>query len=550
MYLTAFIAFAAFFVACEEPMAEITETDYPRAFSPIELEVTPSTFDKAKVTWKSKDAAQVYTVELHRSNDSLAFDNLVNTWEIEATSMELIGLWGETRYNVRVKSGAFNEGQTDSKWTALSFKTNAEQVFKPVKDVEVKGTSLTVRFSLPNGTVDKLTVSPGIGDVALIQSDIDAGSKVLTGLTPNTAYTIGIFNGTQKRGEVKPATKWKPTGGETDVVMVSIGEDLANITSDVVNIGKIVYLPTGYTYTTSESNGIVIAGAMTIYGDPDAVDKPRITTSSTGGGSKLFGLAADFSADILKFANVAIVGSGSTGQASCIHPGTAATDKVNIKEILFDNCDISDFGRCFIRLQNIAEAKPIGLVSLNNCYAYNVGTYGGDNGSYGFFTLNIANGGIDKISVTGSTFQKIYHSFVNAPYTNPNNPCKNVVIENCTFNDVITGPTGTTARYFLDGNNNTALIISVKNAVLGQTGPTSSGGYRFSTASGSLSAISVSGSYKTSDWVINPATSDLPSLTSYSGASTALFKSPATGDFTIKDANFAGKSTSGDPRWR
>ncbi|HPT12014.1 MAG TPA: DUF5123 domain-containing protein, partial [Bacteroidales bacterium] len=61
--------------------------------------------------------------------------------------------------------------------------------------------------------------------------------------------------------------------------------------------------------------------------------------------------------------------------------------------------------------------------------------------------------------------------------------------------------------------------------------------------------LGVSGSYYTSDLATTATT--LSSLcTSYSGASTALWTAPLTGDFTFLDAAFAGKSTAGDPRWK
>jgi hypothetical protein len=51
--------------------------------------------------------------------------------------------------------------------------------------------------------------------------------------------------------------------------------------------------------------------------------------------------------------------------------------------------------------------------------------------------------------------------------------------------------------------------------------------------------------YTTSDWALA-----LTGATAYSGAASDLFTNPASGDFSIKDASFAGKATAGDPRWR
>jgi hypothetical protein len=545
------MAFTAVFAACSDPMDEITAIEYQRTFSPIELKVEPSSFDQATITWKSTDGARLYDVKLSQG-DSLKFTNIVQTWEdIELTRLSLADLLGQSQYSIAVRAKAFNENQEDSHWTAIEFKTSAEQIFKAVKGVEIKATSLIVHFELPHGQITRLALSPASGEetsIPLTTTDIEAGYKEVTGLTPGTDYKISIYNEDQKRGEVSATTQWKPTASETKVVIVNLGDDLATICKDDANIGKTIYLPDGYTFTTATNPGIAFAGDMTVYGDPDAAVKPKLIYTNAGGGSKLFTWGYKCNINELKFVNVVFQGSGKTGNGAMVFgsAGTSSgTDDVDVlNAVIFEKCDILDWGRTFYRVQGTYN-NPIGLVSLNNCYAENVGAYGGVNGNYAFFTMNVGGGGIDKIAVTNSTFRKVYHSFVNAPQTSGNNPCKNVTIENCTFNDFITGPGAGTSRIFIDGNNNTALSIDIKGTILGQSGPKSSG-YRYGTGS----AIAVSGTYTTSDYFNENAAQLLPNLTESGIASTALFKDPEAGDFTIISTNFAGRNTSGDPRWR
>jgi hypothetical protein len=531
-------------------MEEITDAAYPRAFSPIELKVEPGSFDQATVTWKSTDGARLYDVKLSQG-DSLQFTNIVQTWEeIELTRLSLTDLWGQSQYSIAVRAKAFNEGQDDSQWTAMEFKTSAEQIFKAVKDVEVKGTSLIVRFELPHGQITRLGISSASGEsfVPLTAEDIEAGYKEITGLTSGTDYTISILNVDQKRGEVSVTTQWKPTGSEDNVIIVNPGDDLAAICGDAANIGKIIYLPDGYTFTTNINPGIVFAGDMTVYGDPDAAVKPQLIYTLASGGSRLFTWVYKCNINELKFANIVFQGSGKTGNGAVVFGsagGSSGTDDVDVlNAVLFERCDILDWGRAFYRVQGTYN-NPIGLVSLNNCYAENVGAYGGNNGNYAFFTMNVGGGGIDKIAVTNSTFKKVYHCFVNAPLTNGNVPCKNVIIENCTFNDFITGPTATSARIFIDGNNSTALSIDIKGVILGQSGPKSSG-YRY----GEGSSVAVANTFTTSDYVNENAAQLLPNLTESGIASTSLFRDPEAGDFTIVSTSFAGRRTAGDPRWR
>jgi hypothetical protein len=60
--------------------------------------------------------------------------------------------------------------------------------------------------------------------------------------------------------------------------------------------------------------------------------------------------------------------------------------------------------------------------------------------------------------------------------------------------------------------------------------------------------INASNNYRTSDHV--SAGNDFPNIITYTKASTALWQSPSTGQFKIIDNTFAGRNTSGDPRWR
>ena len=543
MYL---IASAALFTSCKGAMDEITSINSSRAFSPTFLTVTLGTFDKATVTWQQIDSARAYVVELSQG-DSLQFNNIIATYETESLSQALTGLWGETQYSVRVQAKAFRDGQEDSKWYSVAFTTHAEQIFNTVANADIKTDQIIVRWA-PNSEVTNLVVSPDIGNIVLTPDDIAAGMKIITGLTPSTLYTIGIYNDDQKRGTVQVTTKYRPYG--PNVVEVSNGDDLNAITSDDANIGKIIYLPEGFTYDVSSATGLLIAGNMTIYGDPDATVKPTITLSSTSGGARVFQLPV--SADSVLFTNLTIIGPGASAGTSVLDQDFSKPAEVitYLGAVIFENCDMSDFGRSLIRIRTATTGASIGLVSVNNCLCTNFGNNGGDNGAYAFFTLNTASGGIDNIVVTNSTFQTQYHSFVNAPATSPNtSPAKNVLIQNCTFNDIITGPTATTSRYFIDGNNNTGLTVTINNVILGKAGTgdaatTTASDYRI----GDGSTVTVTNSYKTTDHS-TVSTADFTGITLYNGASTALWVDPANLNFHFKDTGFAGKATAGDPRW-
>ena len=109
------------------------------------------------------------------------------------------------------------------------------------------------------------------------------------------------------------------------------------------------------------------------------------------------------------------------------------------------------------------------------------------------------------------------------------------------------------ARYLFDLNlsvfpSNGGVVI--KNSIFGQSGAAmGANGFRGTVVP------NITGSYYTTDYVDDPipavatSTSIKSKLSAYSGASTSLWNASTTGDFSLKDTNFAGKGTAGDLRW-
>ncbi|HEY1113745.1 MAG TPA: DUF5123 domain-containing protein, partial [Chitinophagaceae bacterium] len=149
------------------------------------------------------------------------------------------------------------------------------------------------------------------------------------------------------------------------------------------------------------------------------------------------------------------------------------------------------------------------------------------------------------ITFTNSTIYK-----AEKVITSKNNSSK-ILIANCTFNEVLKGGS---SYYFIDystsGTNEVSGGIEINNSIVGigkvSGDVTAIRGIRV----GAGTAITVSNTYKTSDYTIQALQSPIPNLIPYNGTSTDLWQDPYNGDFRIKDATFAGKSSAGDPRWR
>ena len=200
-YLFVFLL-AVSLVSCSEPMDEITDINYSRAFSPFELTARVRNQVNVELNW-TPIKADSYSIEVFK-NDSLTFAGApVRTiHDVKAADLPytLTELDGNTKYSFRVR--AILEGAGDSKWSGVYVKTDSENIFLPFGDADVQANSVTLTWN-PTPNVTRLTVE--ILDGAVIEhwlsvAEIAAGSAQISGLTGETEYIAKIFNGDVQRG--------------------------------------------------------------------------------------------------------------------------------------------------------------------------------------------------------------------------------------------------------------------------------------------------------------------------------------------------------------
>jgi len=91
---------------------------------------------------------------------------------------------------------------------------------------------------------------------------------------------------------------------------------------------------------------------------------------------------------------------------------------------------------------------------------------------------------------------------------------ESVLVENCTFNDMIPG-----GNYFMDFNTYTVSSLNINNCIFGKTkDPALSKGIRASAGT----TVNTNNCYNTSDFFT--AANNIPGLNPYTGLSTDLFK--------------------------
>jgi len=515
--------------ACKEDIDPVVEElSFDRAFSPINLSAQISNQTTVTVTWTGVKNADQYVLEIYQGT-AVATGTLVQSATLESTVLTYSTiLTGDTKYVVRVKATSTLEGVEESKWSEFAFQTLPENLFSGYTSYLSGLNQGTINWK-PGQNVTGLTFVNGGSTVnyALNATEIANGSATVTSL-PNALYTVKLMYNTAIRGTTKVLI-------EGDVLLPAGGDLKATIKG--MSAGQVLILENGATYGLAYADTITKSIKIRAI---NTANQPVIylATAATNQSNHMFDIGASMtSSDSLVFENVTLTGYYDNGTTTR-HRGFIDEEATafEIGTIKFKNCVLRNSGRSAIRLRGGSYIQIIHNVIFDGCVMYDYAFdshYGVLNGGAG--------GNFYNITFKNSTVYNIRGGIIN--YT-AGAGCTSVLVDNCTFNQTMMD--AASARYFIDfgsGSNTSAGTLTISDCIFGQTSAIALG------VRNSAMTLGVSGSYYTSDLATTATT--LSSLcTSYSGASTALWTAPLTGDFTFLDAAFAGKSTAGDPRWK
>ncbi|WP_170113600.1 DUF4957 domain-containing protein [Mucilaginibacter yixingensis] len=441
-----------------------------RLFKPGAVKVSAGQ-TAAQVTWTNSiltsGGKYTYTAQFSRDTTFATVDFTMksDTTGVTATNDSLKV---RTKYWVRVKTNAY-QNQPESKWAESSaFQISGEQYFLAVRELEIKETSVTLRFTNTPG-LSKITLTPAQGaatDVALSAADLTAGLKVITGLNANTAYNAELYAGTKSKGYTTFTTL--PLTVYTTIL--NAGADLNAAVSAAAN-GDVIGLNPG-TYTASATNTIFLLKNVTIKstsGNPSdtKVLFKEFTLKGNGAGLKLSGIECD--------------GAGTAAYFINLTGAVADADAATFSNVTVENCYVHNITTCFLRANRAAlAAHKIDYIKVTNTVAY-------DNAvsSYDFFTLDKLT--FNSLSVTKSTFYNLSRSLVNSTTTQPaGTPAPSISFDRCTINNL-----GTDAsKYVLVDVNANPATIAFTNCIMGNV--PRSGGVAAAAIRGSASTITFS----------------------------------------------------------
>ena len=514
LYPSLFLMAVLCMCACHKPTAEVFEP--AREFTPTKMSVTGGD-TVVTISWPaSVNAAPGLTYTLQISTDS-SFSGkpdlslVVNTTSVQVTDDSLMD---RTPYYVRIKANG-NNGSADSYWglDTISFSFVGVQIFKTIGSSDVIDVAAILRWT-PTPGVSEITLTDPGGNTAQYAVTDAAGAvgiDTIYNLKPGIKYSAEIFAGTKSKGLETFTTKTAATGANIiDLRGIADADVLVDTLPDIAS-GSTVLLERGMTYNVQ---GYTIGKTVTImsglgFGDPAVLS-----------------LGSNFNAagniDSIRFSDLVIAASGTNYFFNI-------SNLTNINKMSVVNCTTQgQFANSFIRMQTANDR--IGTLTIDNCIIDSVGV----KANYAVIYANASSSAIiDNIRISNSTFYYLNY-FIREDGVAP----ASLQVSNCTFDNFISQN-----GYFANYSGTPPPTFNISNCIFGNTlDPASSNGVK------SSQNAAFSNSYMTSDCVFsaNPFTG----VTSYAGTAAGLFTGPATGDFTIKDGSFAGKSSAGDPRWR
>lgn len=537
------VSLGAFF-ACKTEDEITAET---RLFRPVLNKELSAKNNTIIVNMGNIKAATGYTVEVSRDTfktTDYSFKVDTNYVVVDQTLLKGESLYWNTTYQVRAKAHAL-KAEFDSKVSDLgSVRTEKfPSIMVTPTAADVIDVAARVRWATGGVAITKVKVfaktdlklATPLAQYDVSEADQKAGSTIIKKLNPLTTYQLAIYSadGTVKGWDNYTTISRAVDTSSPNVIDLSESDDPNALNAALLNVVEkgIIVLKKGATYVMPTNNFDKSVTITSAYGFGE--QKTIITTS--GGGNIGTGVTLDY----LRFNNIEFIGA-DIGGSYIFNPNIATL--TTVKELSFDNCIISNM-RGVLRIR--AKAFVNNFI-IKNSIVHQIGTYG----VLTTDTDGAGNAAVDNIILQSSTFSKINIFLTSRQNSN------SVVIEDCTLSEIATnGGSLFNWRGTSAGFRNVTNGIKIANCIWGhawdQAG-TSVLTVRGKSAGLDVTNFTVLNTYTTGDfgYVAGTEISGLPSFT-YTKKASELWVSPYSGlNFNFKDATFAGRKDTGDPRWR
>ncbi len=499
----------AFFAGCSDDIDPlVTSLDTDRLFSPINFSVKITNKTSATLSWTAVNGAQNYNIEFYANGNQDYSGTPVKTISgITYTQVPytVSGFDGETAYSARVQ--AMGSDIDNSKWTSITFKTDAEQIFLPVAQDDIQATQVTLRWTAGEAAT-QIVLTPGDIKHDVTSEEIENGAATVTGLTGETTYTAVLMKDTKVRGTVSFTTKIDLGGA----IPVYPEDDLTAMITEAVDGDVFAIFPGTYNL-----QDITVSASIGIKGT-DPADKP-----------------------ILKGVILRIKAGAAITLKDLVLDGTGAKD--NNQTVIYDadgsygafkmeDCEIKNYvkGTFYVNTKALIES-----VTIKGCIYSNIECSGGD-------FIDFRTGVAKKFEYTNNT---AYNSALARDFFRMDNSSTNfsaltstINISNNTFNNVSIG-TGNRMLYIRFVSNE---ITFDKNIIANTQG------YYTNQASTTIKEMKQNDYWNapnfTGSTTANAKNDTDPSRTNLDPG----FKNASAGDFTVSNETLKEDGI-GDPRW-
>ncbi len=484
------------------------------------------------IMWYEIKEATGYVAEITLDN----FETLIQTVETTGNVAVFDGLEWETNYGVRIKA-LHENSEEDSHYAVFDggLATETKPVintFNPLTSLSSTSAGLSWSNYELSGVIYEVTqlmVYQGETLITTITTGLASGSYELTGLEPDTQYTVVLGVDDETMGEIGSITFTTYIDG---IIVLGEEENLNEIVSR--SPGGTFLLPAGRTHVFKAAGGTVpMEHSFTLIG------------GETGDGSKVrfyvegeFEPVAGGSVDHMRFINLEINGFGDT---DTYQTGMFIADGGNdftLNTLEFENCDILHAQWAFVYLKGTNQV--IDNVIIENCTLTDLGSQWGQEAP--ICGVQGDNSGYNNITMRNSTLTDCPAGVV----TSNRAATGSITIENCTFYNTMRAP------YMLINYKtySVAGTITIKNNLFGENYLTMGATH---TTKGAIvndtelpQTPFISDNYATTDFTMEEY--PIPGMGSAGGDSDGVFQDAPNGDLTII-GNTMKRLRAGDPRW-
>lgn len=515
--------------ACDDQSEEITEVEYSRLFSPINLEARIVNQVNVRLSWNAVAGADSYEVQIFKNadqNEEIDEDEYNGLETITGTPVKTVtditeipvtitGLDGETNYTAIIR--AHGENITSSNWTGVKFKTQTEQIMIPVADEDIEATSVTIRWTVDNAAGCTIELTPGNIRHIITAAEGEAGAATIEGLTGETTYEVKI---TSADGKTRGSGSFTTAVDLGNAIAVYPEDDLNTVIAGAETGATLALFPGTYTALAEDGTQakIVVDKDITLKAVRPA-ERPVI--------NGCFHLTEGAS---LSASQIVFDGAGSDGSQAFEFKTAGAT----YAALILDDCEIVNYTKGFYYLN---VAATVDEITINNCLIHEIECNGGD-------MFDSRSGAIRQVNLTNST---VWNSCAARDFFRMDDASGNFPgitpaynIDHCT----LVGVSNNSSRrlFYIRFKGNT---ISFTNNIVANTEP----GRGFTdNANTGVPAFSNNNYYATKNLIANDGGTNLKFFDESGTSLNPKFADAAVGDFTLGDEDLSYKLV-GDPRW-